>query len=122
MTTRKEQDANDLAQWTADIQAFQRNAGTELSTNEELAVEWSTFNRQRKARELESAATHLTILAPQALSFRGGLGAPLVLNIFFHYIQGHTSAGYHKIRRTPEMGSPQLGNYFGISSLSYPSR
>lgn len=58
---RKEQDALDLAQWTRDIQQYQRYVGTELSLDEELAAEWKTFDRRRKDRELERAATHLAI-------------------------------------------------------------
>lgn len=61
MTTRKEQDAIDLAQWIADVQQLQRNSGTDQSSDAELAEEWSTFDRQRKTREMERVTTHLTI-------------------------------------------------------------
>lgn len=58
---RKEQDALDLAKWTHDVQQYQRYVGTELSSDEELVAEWETFDRRRKERELERAATHLVI-------------------------------------------------------------
>lgn len=58
---RKEQDALDLAKWTHDVQQYQRYAGTELSLDDELAAEWKTFDRRRKEREIERAATHPVI-------------------------------------------------------------
>ncbi len=53
---------DDLKQkWINDTQMFQRIAGVNQSTTEELSKDWDTFNPKRKKFFSENIATHRII-------------------------------------------------------------